>query len=459
MTFYRPQLNHEIRFAGGRLDIRLLELVTTQSVEINAEYEGRFDERIRLASIRISVKGVCLDIPIYLRVVATGEAEARFEVVLETRFGVKNNNPFFSREITHEFDFSFTARVELMAHIEARLNILGVLGLYGIYGNLGLGLETSTDILNMCSAGPFPFGGCFVVGTFPIVRMGSIQNYGLTRIFPSLNFGPIHFLPNMPTHFHYFYGGTRHRACPHRLEDIDLNYDLLGEWSGVHTGSWSGGGFSPLVIGLRSNNIYIFHDGFNYRALVQAIPFEGGIDGRVNYYADVTINDITGEFSQLGTTIVYNPDGGNWVFYRWTGVLSGNEIRGTSARDNTVRGPFLITRTGVTYLPVTSITGAPTTTPVNTPLTLTAAVAPANATFQDITWSIVNARGSGATITNGVLTAPRTGTAPVTVRASIPGGLPIGSFTQDFQITITPAPGTTSMPEDPDFDTVHTFLG
>jgi hypothetical protein len=298
--------------------------VTTQSVNITAKFEGGFSEKIPLCSLRISIKGVMIDIPIYFRVVATGEAEAKFELVVETKFGIKNNNPFFEREITQNFDFNFNARLELMAHIEAKVSVLGVLELYGVYGNLGLGLQTKLDL---CECLPkFPFGGCFVIGTFAILRLGSIENYGATSIIPALNFGPIYFLPNEPTSFHYFRGGVRHMVCPARAADLNLNEDLLGEWKGLYSGFQ--GGLLNRVTGLRSIDMHIYHDGFGYRVLANVEPFNGGLDARFGYNGNITFDEETNEFQMQGTDMVHNPDGGNWSFVVFDGKLEDGVLSG-----------------------------------------------------------------------------------------------------------------------------------
>ena len=95
-----------------------------------------------------------------------------------------------------------------------------------------------------------------------------------------------------------------------------------------------------------------------------------------------------------------------------------------------------ITRAGATFVPVTEITGVPTTATVGTPLTLTGVVAPANATNSaPIVWTVV---GTGATISGNTLTATAAGT--VTVRATIANGLTATTdFTQDFAITVSAA--------------------
>jgi hypothetical protein len=70
------------------------------------------------------------------------------------------------------------------------------------------------------------------------------------------------------------------------------------------------------------------------------------------------------------------------------------------------------------FIPVTNITGVPETAIANTPLILTGTVTPNNATNKNIVWSIFNAGGTGATISNGN-TLNATGAGNATVRATI----------------------------------------
>ena len=91
------------------------------------------------------------------------------------------------------------------------------------------------------------------------------------------------------------------------------------------------------------------------------------------------------------------------------------------------------------FVPVTNITGVPTTATATLPLTLTGTVVPGNATNQTIVWSVQNAGTTGATIdgNNGLHT---TDAGTVTVRATIANGLtPTTPYTQDFNIAVSKA--------------------
>jgi hypothetical protein len=91
------------------------------------------------------------------------------------------------------------------------------------------------------------------------------------------------------------------------------------------------------------------------------------------------------------------------------------------------------------FVPVTSITGVPTSGVKNTVVTLTRTVNPATATNKTITWSVKNADYTGATIIDGnKLNTATSGNSTVTVTATIVNGLTESSnYTQDFYIYLT----------------------
>ncbi len=73
---------------------------------------------------------------------------------------------------------------------------------------------------------------------------------------------------------------------------------------------------------------------------------------------------------------------------------------------------------------------------VNTDLSLAGNVTPSNATNKTIVWSVDNAGGTGATISENIFRATAAGTA--TIKASIANGLAPGSdYTKTFSITVT----------------------
>ena len=87
-------------------------------------------------------------------------------------------------------------------------------------------------------------------------------------------------------------------------------------------------------------------------------------------------------------------------------------------------------------MPVKNIINVPTSTTAGVPLTLTYAVDPAYATNTDAVWSVVDAGGTGASITGNVLNTTAAGT--VNVLATIKDGLLTADYTQNFTITVNP---------------------
>ena len=90
----------------------------------------------------------------------------------------------------------------------------------------------------------------------------------------------------------------------------------------------------------------------------------------------------------------------------------------------------------VSHVPVTNISGVPTTSTATLSLTLTGTVVPSNATSQSITWTVQNQGTTGATISGNTLNTTSAGT--VTVRATIVNGLtPTSNYTQNFDIIVS----------------------
>jgi hypothetical protein len=101
--------------------------------------------------------------------------------------------------------------------------------------------------------------------------------------------------------------------------------------------------------------------------------------------------------------------------------------------------PAYITTNEPEFVPVTNITGVPTSATATLPLTLTGTVVPSNATNQAIIWSVVTPNTAGGSISGtNMLTTTTNGV--VTVRATITNGLtPTSNYTKDFTITVTKA--------------------
>jgi len=90
------------------------------------------------------------------------------------------------------------------------------------------------------------------------------------------------------------------------------------------------------------------------------------------------------------------------------------------------------------FVPVTNITGVPTTATATQSLTLTGTVVPSDATNKAISWSVQTQGGTGASISGSMLNTTNSGTC--TVLATIANGLsPTQNYTKTFDIVVTKA--------------------
>jgi hypothetical protein len=104
---------------------------------------------------------------------------------------------------------------------------------------------------------------------------------------------------------------------------------------------------------------------------------------------------------------------------------------------------------GAAFVPVTNITGVPSSATAGTPLTLNGTVVPSNADNKTIVWTVENAGTTGAAIAGNTLSTADTGT--VVVRATIVNGAGAGvDYTKDFTINVkdphVPVTGITGVP-------------
>jgi hypothetical protein len=133
-------------------------------------------------------------------------------------------------------------------------------------------------------------------------------------------------------------------------------------------------------------------------------------------------------------------------------IVDGNKLQTTAAGTVTVTAAIAGGQTACSpdtkqmtvtvndgFVPVSTLSGVPTTAAAGTPRALTGTVEPANATNQTIAWTVTSAGTTGAVIVEGnKLQTTVEGTVKVT--ASIVNGLTASSpYTQDFDITVDPA--------------------
>jgi endoglucanase len=141
-----------------------------------------------------------------------------------------------------------------------------------------------------------------------------------------------------------------------------------------------------------------------------------------------------------------------------TATVTATVANGATTTTNYTKN-FTITVTAPppTFIPVTNITDVLTTVTVGTDLPnlpLGGTVVPSNATNKTITWSIVSAGTTGATITpDGVFKATAAGTATVTATV-VNGASATTNYTKNFTITVTSVttpggnvPGTPTAPQ------------
>ncbi|MDR2542168.1 MAG: hypothetical protein LBC80_01785 [Treponema sp.] len=118
-----------------------------------------------------------------------------------------------------------------------------------------------------------------------------------------------------------------------------------------------------------------------------------------------------------------------------TAVIKATITGGTISSDYTKEFTIQVS----SYIPVTEVSGVPAFLPIGRYNLHRLAVAPAYATAQNLTLTIANAGGTGATLNGRTLTTTSSGT--VTLRITVNNGLAPGQlFTQDFNIIIHPDP-------------------
>lgn len=150
--------------------------------------------------------------------------------------------------------------------------------------------------------------------------------------------------------------------------------------------------------------------------------------GNLSQYDQITIQPNTGL-------------GANTTPYTTTLLIKDKE----NADDPGITIPVTFTVTAATgFTAVTNIKGVPSTMTAGTPLTLSGTVEPDDATNKTIVWSLVSAdtTAAGASVSEGKVTA--TGTGVVKVKATVANGTNNGQsdYTEEFTITVTPAPST-----------------
>ena len=128
--------------------------------------------------------------------------------------------------------------------------------------------------------------------------------------------------------------------------------------------------------------------------------------------------------------------------------------QGTSMTEDFVKD-FVIAVTN--QIPVTSISGVPTQAAIRVSMSLSGTVAPTNATYKSITWSVKDGSGTGATINGNSFYATALGTAIITATIQR-GKSETENYTEDFSISVTDFIAVTDINGLPSYATTGTTL-
>ena len=209
--------------------------------------------------------------------------------------------------------------------------------------------------------------------------------------------------------------GTAHAAGA-TINNVRANVTLFAQWAAATVVIGAQGG-TPLTTGTAGSATYLVTTS-NFPNGSHPVTLLSGPAG-VTATGNINIQNNSGTLT-LNTTAA-TPAGTHVIRVAINGASSQN---------------FNLVVGAGTFIPVTNITGVPTTTVAGTPLALIGTVAPANATNRTIVWSVQAAGGTGATISGSTLNTTSAGT--VTVRATITNGLTASSnYTQDFTVTVS----------------------
>lgn len=156
------------------------------------------------------------------------------------------------------------------------------------------------------------------------------------------------------------------------------------------------------------------------------VPLTGTVEPPNATYKTIEwhVEDPRGSGAYIEDDVLYTTSPGHPIV---VGTIRNGKITG----DFTSRFYFVIQP-----IPVTGITGIPTSITVGEPLTLSGAVNE-DATYKTILWSVADPGTTGATLSENTLYTTGTGTA--TIRATIQDGKALDdNYTQDFRIKVLP---------------------
>ena len=143
-------------------------------------------------------------------------------------------------------------------------------------------------------------------------------------------------------------------------------------------------------------------------------------------YQDIiwTVSNANGTGAIINNNILTATEGG-------TATIQAKVINGLEMGTNYTQ-PFTVT---INIIPVTNIVNVAGGATINVPLTLSGTVIPYNASYQNITWSIVNQGETDANIVGNTFIATNAGT--VYIKATIANGLSMGTpYEKPFTIIV-----------------------
>ena len=207
--------------------------LSTRAV-FNLEADARLlvDRILPLFTIKvIPVKGVSIEIPVGIRVTASGNFELVLRCSFEMGFGIIDGNAGAWANFDFYFNLSAEVQATMSLNIQLRARLLRV-HIYGINGDFGKGLRTNNEIVARCPG--TGLDSCLVVESFHVRRINSITNWGLLRNISLLRFS-VDLARNMDRTLWFLHGATWHRdRCPHggptdvpRLNLIYLETDIF----------------------------------------------------------------------------------------------------------------------------------------------------------------------------------------------------------------------------------------
>ena len=214
IRLYSPRIQVSIRSRFGvPIGVDELTLHTRVALDIDVVASGDTERIIPLFTIPLSKFGTGIDVPVGIRVSASGEFAIYLDAGVDAQFGVRNNN--FVAHVTpwYRLEYRFNARVAVSANIQARARILWG-NVYGIQGDFGKGLQTNNAMQARC-----PQNVCFVAETFHVRRIASLTDWGLLRNVQAIRFN-VDLAQNLPVSTWFLSGGTVLRTCPHTAATV-----------------------------------------------------------------------------------------------------------------------------------------------------------------------------------------------------------------------------------------------